>query len=154
MSELVRNARGVAVKRSIILDEDRTGGELLRGMLNALGYESFLLTSVRSALGALRASAEPFAVFFDVEAYDETLDGEGYACLIGALLNEPALAQRHIYCVVSSSAGDVEAVLGKTLARLSIPILSKPCDTQTIAGLLARAQPRVAPLPMPQCGLN
>ena len=153
-SELIHNASETTVKRTIILDEDLIGGEMLRRLLNVLGYESFVMTGMSAALDVLRASAEPLAVFFDVEAYGETLDGASYTCLIGALLNEPALAQRHIYSVISSSADDVEAALGKTLAHLNIPVLSKPCDAQTIAGLLARAQPSMAPQPTPLYGLN
>jgi CheY-like chemotaxis protein len=143
MSDLIHYQPADSVRLALILDDDPAGGPALRRALGAMGYEARLMTDASAALDVLRANTETVAVFFDVEAYGETLDGEDYACVIGALLREPALAQRHIYGVISSTADDVETALGKTLARLGTPVFSKPFDVATLAGYLAQARHRM-----------
>ncbi|HEX9035417.1 MAG TPA: response regulator [Ktedonobacterales bacterium] len=125
-----------------ILDDDRAAGEALRGTLGALGYQVTALSDAAMTLAALRASEERAALFFAVEAYGETLDGQGYASLIGALLEDPALARRHVFAVISSSAEDVDWTLGKALARLNTPVFSKPCDAATLDAFLSVAHAR------------
>jgi hypothetical protein len=91
------------------------------------------------ALDVIRASAEPLAVFFDVEAPHETLAGDDFAGLIGSLLNERALVSKHIFAAISRMPRDVEITLGKVLNRLEIPLFAKPCDVVAIEHHLAHA---------------
>lgn len=126
------------VKTALILDDDSSEDNALRRMLGELGYETQVVTDASEALDVLRASADPIALLFDVEAYEETLDGRGYVTLIGALLEDPALAQRHIFAAISSSPEEVEWTLGKALARLHTPIFGKPCAATLEAYLTAR----------------
>lgn len=136
------------VKLALILDDDITAREALRHTLATLGYEARFATDVDAALDALRTSTDTVALFFDVEAYEETLDGRGYASLIGSLLEDSTLAHQHLFAAISSTPDDVEWTLGKALARLNAPIFSKPCAADTIEAYLAaaRGQPLSEPL--------
>lgn len=145
MFDASENPLADPMRMAIILDDNGASSERLRRTLGALGYQAQVVTDASVALRALRASAAPLAVFFNVEAYGETLDGESYVSMIGALLNDPELARRHLYAVISSTADDVEVTLGKTLARLETPILGKPCDPATLAAHLARTRAERAP---------
>lgn len=144
MPDFMQNQSARFPKTAIILDDDMNASAALRHMLQALGYETQALVDAHVALDTLRASIEPVALFFDVEAYGETLDGRGYASLIGALLAEPALARKHIFAITSSTADDVEWALGKVLDRLDMPVFSKPYDAFTIESYLALAREPMA----------
>lgn len=135
---------------ALILDDDAAGSEELRRTLGALGYEAHVITDTDAALDALRVSDTPMAVFFNVEAHGATLDGHGYAFLIGALLGDPALAHRHIYAVISSTADDVEWALGKALDRLDAPVFRKPCAATALETYLALARGRPMPPASPE----
>ncbi len=127
------------VKVVYILDEDRGASEALCDLLARSGYQTRMLGATAEALAALRASDGPCALFFNVEAYGQTLDGRGFASLIGALLEDPALARSHIFAVISSTPEDVEWALGKLLARLGAGVIGKPCDACTIEAYLTLA---------------
>ncbi len=140
MPDFMQNQSVRSTKTAIILDDDVNASAALRQVLQALGYETQALTDAHVALDTLRSSIEPVALFFDVEAYGETLDGRGYASLIGALLAEPALARKHVFAITSATADDVEWTLGKVLDRLDMPVFSKPYDAFTIESYLALAR--------------
>lgn len=150
MRDTIREQAAGPVKMALILDDDAAGSGALRRTLDALGYQVGVMTNANAALDALRASEEPVAVFFDVEAYEATLDGRGYAFLIGALLEDPELAHRHIFAVISSTADDVEWTLGKALDRLDAPVFSKPCSASALETFLIVAHGRVVPTPLPE----
>ncbi len=150
MQDSMRDLAAGRVKAALILDDDVTESGKLRRLLDTLGYDARVMTDANAALDALHASAEPIAVFFDVEAYGETLDGQGYTFLIGALLEDPELARRHIYAIISSTADDVEWALGKALDRLNAPVFSKPCAATAVETYLALARGRMIPPPPPE----
>jgi hypothetical protein len=137
------------VKVALILDNDPTGSGALWQTLNALGYEARVVSDVDVALDTLRASEEQAAVFFNVEAYGATLDGQSYAFLIGALLSDSELAHRHIYAVISATADDVEWALGKALDRLGAPVFRKPCPATAIEAYLTLAGGKTPPSSVP-----
>ena len=138
------------VKMALILDDDLTAREALRHTLDTLGYQTQVASDVDVALDVLRASADTIALFFDVEAYEATLDGRDYVSLIGSLLEDRTLAHKHIFAVISSTPEDVEWTLGKALARLNITILRKPCAAPTIEAYLAMARGQLASDRLPQ----
>jgi hypothetical protein len=129
------------VKVVFILDEDTTASAALREEFARLGYPAQTFDNASEALDALRASDECAVLFFDVEAYRETLDGRGFASLIGALLQDPALLRSHHFAAISSTPDEVGWALGKALERLGAPILSKPCCSSTLEGYLALVDP-------------
>jgi CheY-like chemotaxis protein len=133
------------VKIVLILDDDAVGSEALQHTLDTLGYRTRVMSDADAALDTLRTSPEPVALFFDVEAPGGTLDGQSYTVLIGKLLEDETLASRHIYAVISSSAGEVEWALGKALDRLGAPVFSKPCAATALETYLALARGRMRP---------
>lgn len=139
MPDIMQNQPGRLAKTAIVLDDDSRASATLRRMLQTLGYETQALTDALVALDAVRASDEPVALFFDVEAYGETLDGRGYSSLIGALLADPALTRKHVFAITSATADDVEWTLGKVLDRLDMPVFSKPYDAFSIESYLTFA---------------
>ena len=143
----VRDWAAEPVKVALILDNDTAGSSALQRTLDTLGYDARVITDADAALDALRASAEPVALFFDVEARGATLDGQSYAFLIGALLEDQSLAQRHVFAVISASADDVDMALGKLLNRLGAPLFDKPCAPRALEAYLALARGRVASQP-------
>ncbi len=138
------------VKVALILDDDVTGSGALQRTLGSLGYEARVMTDASAALDSLRTSVEPMALFFDVEARGATLDGQSYAFLIGALLGDPSLAQRHVFAVISSTADDVDLALGKTLNRLGAPVFDKPCAPRALEAFLTLARGRLTPPAQPE----
>jgi CheY-like chemotaxis protein len=150
MQDSIRGRVEGPITVALILDDDAASSEALRRMLAALGYEAHVITDADAALDALRVSDTPMAVFFDVEAHGATLDGHSYAFLIGALLGDPALAHRHIYAVISSTADDVEWALGKALDRLGAPVFRKPCAATALETYLALARGRPVPPVAPE----
>lgn len=146
MPDLMQNQPGQFAKTAIVLDDDIRASATLRRMLQTLGYETQALTDAGVALDTVRASEKPVALFFDVEAYGETLDGRGYSSLIGVLLADPALARKHVFAITSATADDVEWTLGKVLDRLDMPVFSKPYDAFSIESYLTLArQPLMQP---------
>lgn len=138
------------VKVALILDDDAAGSDTLRQTLGSLGYEARVMSDADAAIEMLRANVDPVAMFFNVEAYGATLDGRSYAFLIGALLEDPALARRHIYAVISSTADDVEWTLGRALDRLGAPVFRKPCAATVLETFLTLSRGRMAPPPSPE----
>lgn len=136
-----------------ILDEDTQASEALCVALRRHGYRAQTLTSAAGALAMLRASRDVCALFFNVEAYGKTLDGRGFASLIGALLEDQALALAHIIAVISSTPEDVEWTLGKSLARLGARIIGKPCAASTIEAYVMLASGPLAQAPTPETAL-
>lgn len=141
------------VQTVYILDEDAAASEALCAALIRDGYRAQALGDAVEALATLRASDDPCALFFEVEAYGATLDGRGFASLIGALLQDPALARSHILAVMSSTPDDVEWTLGKSLARLGARVIGKPCDISRIEALLALAGERIVQPTEPEIAL-
>ncbi|HEU0027269.1 MAG TPA: hypothetical protein VFQ25_09155 [Ktedonobacterales bacterium] len=150
MQDSTRDRAEGPVTVALILDDDTAGSGALRQTLSALGYEARVAPDADAALDTLRMSAAPMALFFNVEAHGATLDGHSYAFLIGALLGDPALARRHIYAVISSTADDVEWALGKALDRLGAPIFHKPCGASALETYLALAGGRPIPPASPE----
>lgn len=139
MSERIAETPLAPVRVVFILDEDRAASAALREELAQLGYQAQAFDDASEALNALRACDEGAVLFFDVEAYGATLDGRGFASLIGDLLREPALARLHNFAVISSTPDEVEQTLGKALARLRAPIFGKPCVGSGVEAYLALA---------------
>lgn len=150
MQYSIRDRMTGPVTLALILDDDVAGSDALRQTLGVLGYEARVMTDADAALDMLRMSPTPIAMFFDVEAYGATLDGHSYAFLIGALLGDPALAHRHIFAVISSTADDVEWALGKALDRLGAPVFSKPCAASALETYLTMARKREIPPAPPE----
>jgi hypothetical protein len=119
-------------KKAYILDADINGSARLRWALAGLGYKAEVTEDLGAALDELRASPEPAVVLFDIEAPGETLGGGDYARLVGALLEDRALARRHLFAAVSHTPDEVEITLGKVLGRLQIPLFAKPCNLDAI----------------------
>lgn len=126
-------------KVALILDDDSASSTGLQVALAQLGYHAQVMRDEGEALATLRASASPIAMFFNVEAPGQTLDNQSYVRVIGALLEDDALARRHIYAVISDTADDVELTLGKALRRLGAPVFGKPCEAASMEAYLTIA---------------
>jgi hypothetical protein len=135
------------VQTVYILDEDVAASETLCAALTRHGYRARALADAAEALATLRASDELCALFFNVEAYGKTLDGRGFASLIGALLEDPALARSHVFAVISSTPEEVEWALGKLLAHLNARVFEKPCGAAAIDTYLSLASGRISQQP-------
>lgn len=142
MSDRIADSLPAPVKVVFILDEDTAASAALREELAWRDYRVQTFDDASEALDALRASDDGSAMLFDVEAYGATLDGRGFASLIGVLLRDPALARSHYFAVISSTPDEVNGALGKTLERLGAPIFRKPCVAASIEGYLAFADRR------------
>jgi CheY-like chemotaxis protein len=140
MRTVLRDQPARPITKALILDDDARARSVLRQTLVSLGLEAQEMSDGEAALDIMRASPAPLALFFSVEAHGETLDGQGYISIIGALLKNPELARQHICAVISSTADEVEWALGKTLARLDVPVLGKLCAAGALESYLTRAQ--------------
>jgi CheY-like chemotaxis protein len=124
---------------ALIVDRDRQTTSRLRRSLEELGYAVLEADETEVALEMLAEEASSFVTFFGVELPRNRMSGMDHADLIGALLRDTRLGERHAFIAVSEDPETVEVILGRLLERLSVPIISRPTGLDALRAAMARA---------------
>ncbi len=122
----------------LVVDDSQTLREMVRTMLEPEGYAVAEATDGAEGLVALRASAEPRVVLLDY--YMPNLDGGDVLKAVIADDAEPAKCE---YIVISSSVGTFPDDFIDLVRHLSVRILPKPFDKETLVSAVAQAAERL-----------
>jgi len=131
-------ARGVPV-RVLVVDDDWAIRETLRYVLEDEGYIVEEAPDGVVALDLLRASLTPAVVLLDLMM--PRLDGVG---VLNVVARDRQLASVHAYVVITANRYRLDATANGVLADLSIPVVPKPFDMDTLLGTVATAARRLA----------
>jgi len=105
------------------------------------GHEVQEAVDGEAALSVLRASAEPLVVLLDLVM--PKLGGIGVLTAVEA---SPELSSRHAFVLVTAHPQAIPPqAVAELLDHLSVPILTKPCPTQTLLDAIERAQRKLTP---------
>jgi ActR/RegA family two-component response regulator len=128
--------------RAIIVDDDHSGVQVLRPLLEAMGYHVSVAQDPYDGLAILRASQQKMLVLFHVDLTGYTLSGLDSVLILGALLRDASLA-RHAYILTTESPYAVVQVFDRILARFEVPVLAKPVDAAEVRAAFAMAAGRL-----------
>jgi CheY-like chemotaxis protein len=122
----------------LVVDDDQPTREVLRMMLEDAGYEVVEAPNGTAALELLRASEQRM-----VALVDQVMPGVDGIAVLSTLADDPQLAARHAYVLMTAGArplGEPEVAL---LSTLSAPLLRKPFDIDVLLEVVAEVARRV-----------
>ncbi len=126
----------------VVVFDDRALGGGLRQTLASSGLDVVDAADCAGGLRLLRESAEPVTALFWVSLAGNMLSGLDDASLLGELLRDEALAQRHTYLLVTPTPQEVHLGLGRLLDRLHVTLLAAPLDRERLLSALWLASQR------------
>ena len=115
------------VVRVLVVDDDRAIRETLRAVLEEEGYAVVEAADGGRALEVLRAQAAPHLVLLDLRM--PVMDG---AAVLRTVAADDQLATRHAYAIITANPEQVPAAMAGTKGRLSVPVILKPFDLDTV----------------------
>lgn len=124
----------------LIVDDDQAIRESLRLLFETEGYLVEEATNGIAALNILHTSAYPLIVLLDLRM--PRLDGEG---VLRAIMNDPHLAHRHAYVLLTANYLSISPTLASILTQLGVPIVPKPFDLDTLLEIVQQLASRLAP---------
>jgi CheY-like chemotaxis protein len=128
--------------QALIIDEDARARKALRQVLQQAGYRVSEAADPQAGLALLAGSAGGMVVCFTVVLFDNVMTGTDAVTVLGALIQDEGLARRHAYVAITPSPVNVDAVLGKLLARLAVPVVAEPLDATYLLATIARITQR------------
>jgi CheY-like chemotaxis protein len=126
--------------RVLVVDDDEAIRETLRLLLEDEGYLVNEAPDGVCALEVLRESPTPLVVLLDFMM--PRLDGAG---VLRAVVQDPALATRHAYVLVTANVHALPKALIGLLASLCAPILPKPLDLDDLLETVEDGACRITP---------
>ena len=124
----------------LVVDDDRAIRETLRLLLEEEGYLVSEAADGQRALEILRDSAQPLVVVLDFMM--PRLDGAG---VLRAVVEDPVVAHRHAFVLVTANVQAIPKTLTRLLATLNVPILPKPLDLDDLLEIVEDGACRVVP---------
>jgi CheY-like chemotaxis protein len=115
----------------------------LRRALEVAGYAVVEATDAESGLALLRESERSMVVLFNVVLFNNVMAGTDGIALLGAAASDAHLADRHAFVLVTPTPEPVDAVLGRLLERLSVPVVAEPLDPDALRLTVAQAARRL-----------
>ncbi len=137
MASIMRQPGMSSVGYVYIVDDDAQQRSLLREVFQSEGYQVAEAANGQIALTHLRQSQERMIVLLDQMM--PVLDGIG---VLRAVAADPHLAAQHAYLLISAKwrrPPEIEALL----ARLSVPVITKPYDLEMLLERVAEAAQRL-----------
>jgi chemosensory pili system protein ChpA (sensor histidine kinase/response regulator) len=125
--------------RVLVVDDDHSIRETLRLLLEDDGYQVVEAGDGMDALDLLRVEGVSYIALLDLSM--PQLDGAG---LLGIVAEDPELARRHSFILMTANTCAMSCLFTAHLARLSVPLLSKPFDMDDLLDLVEQAQMRLA----------
>ena len=126
--------------RVLIVDDDEAIRETLRFALEDADFSVEEASDGIAALRALRGGRAPMVVLLDLMM--PGLDGAG---VLGSIAADPTLARRVAVVLITASSKTLPLAFANLLTELSVPVISKPFDVDTLIAAVTRAARRLAP---------
>jgi CheY-like chemotaxis protein len=127
---------------ALIVDTDTCAVAGLRRSLEALGYMVRHVDATAVALDLLADEVAPCVTCFAIELPRNRISGLDHTDLIGALLRDERLGQRHTFVAITHGPETVEAVFGGLFRRLAVPIVAMPGTPDDLRAAIAWATAR------------
>lgn len=121
--------------RVLVVDDDHAIRETLRLLLEDEGYQVTEACDGVEALTLLRHECASYVTLLDLRM--PRLDGSG---LLGIVAEDPALASRHSFILMTADRHAMSRIFTDHLARRAVPTLSKPFDIDDLLDLVEQAQ--------------
>ncbi|MFI5272309.1 MAG: response regulator [Ktedonobacterales bacterium] len=123
---------------TLVVDDDADLRLSLRFLLESEGYSVDEARDGGEALAYLRDHTEPIVVLLDLMM--PRVDG---TAMLQAVAADPQLAQRNAYVIVTANRERLPLEMSPLLARLRVPIVTKPYDLDKMLGVIARSAGRL-----------
>ncbi|HLZ23433.1 MAG TPA: response regulator [Ktedonobacterales bacterium] len=128
-----------AVTRVLVVDDDAGIRETIRYALEDAGYTVSEAVDGLAALRQLRAGRERMVVLLDLMM--PGLDGAG---LLGAVAADAYLSSQYVFLLITANTKTLTLAFATLLQNLSVPVLTKPFDIDTLLDAVATAARRLA----------
>ena len=128
-----------AVMRVLIVDDDEGIRETIRFALEDAGYTVAEANDGLAALKQLRAGRDRMVVLLDLMM--PGLDGAG---LLGAVAADAQLSSQYAFVLITANTKTLTLAFATLLQNLSVPVLTKPFDIDTLLDAVATAAHRLA----------
>lgn len=125
---------------ALVVDDDQDTRDILRVVLEDAGYTVAEAADGVLALNVLRASDAPLVVVLDLDM--PRLDGLG---VLRAVADDARLYERHAFVLLTAVAHKHYQAAAELCATLSVPLVLKPFEVDTLLDALAAASHRVSP---------
>lgn len=132
------NADMGAITRVLIVDDDEGIRETIRLALEDTGYTIAEASDGLAALKQLRAGRERMVVLLDLMM--PGLDGAG---LLGAVAADAQLSSQYAFVLITANTKTLTLAFATLLQNLSVPVLTKPFDIDTLLDAVATAAHRL-----------
>ncbi len=119
----------------LVVDDDHSIRDTLRLLLEDAGYSVVEAGNGVEALALLRDERAAYITLLDLRM--PQLDGAG---LLGIVAEEPDLASRHTFILMTADTRALSPLFTSHLTRLAVPVLSKPFDIDDLFDLVERAE--------------
>lgn len=119
----------------LVVDDDHSIRDTVRLLLEDAGYSVAEAANGVEALALLRDERTSYITLLDLRM--PQLDGAG---LLGIVAEEPDLARRHTFILMTADTRGLSPLFTSHLARLAVPVLSKPFDIDDLFDLVEQAE--------------
>ena len=123
----------------LIVDDDEAIRETLRFALEDANFSVEEASDGLAALRAMRGGRTPMVVLLDLMM--PGLDGAG---VLGSIAADQTLAQRVSTVLITASSKTLPLAFANLLTELSVPVISKPFDVDTLIAAVTHAAHRLA----------
>lgn len=123
------------VTRVLVVDDDHAIRDTLRLLLEDAGYAVTEAGNGVDALAVLCDERASYITLLDLRM--PQLDGAG---VLGVVAEDPDLARRHSFILMTADARALSPLFISHLARLAVPLLPKPFDIDDLFDLVERAE--------------
>jgi CheY-like chemotaxis protein len=127
-----------AAIRTLIVDDDADLRDSLRFLLELEGYEVEEARDGIEALDVLRASPHGLVVLLDL-----VMPRLGGLEVLRAVADDPQLAERHVFMIVTANRDKVQPASQALLRQLAVPVVTKPYDVEDLLEIVARIATRL-----------
>lgn len=134
----IAGRREDARPRVLVVDDDLAIRETVRFLLEDIGYEVSEAPDGLAALRRLREGIGPLVVLLDMMM--PRMDG---ANVLRAVLDDPRLAHRCTFIVITAGTGTVTLPVKRLLDLLGVPVVYKPFDIDDLLVVIEDAMERL-----------
>src|SRR5947209_11126480 len=110
----------------LVVNSDSAARKAMRQSLENAGYSVIEAEDSECGLAALQASERGMVVIFNLVLFNYVMTGTDGIAFLGVAASDQQLAAGHSFVVVTPTPEPLEAVLGRMIHHLSIPIIAEP----------------------------